>query len=163
VTSIALTLVLVPFVNCGSYALPYIPATYDYIVIGGGTAGLIIASQLAANSSISVAIIEARGLYENDNPPSIIPGHVAIQSTGWDPTDLEPLIKWGFVTTSQLVSGNPYRWHNAKLCLQGLKNIAIHYAHEKAICSTLARHFLVYQRYFLALLTHSCSVTYDAS
>jgi len=119
VASIALSLVLVPFVNCGSYALPYIPATYDYIVIGGGTAGLTIASRLAANSSISVAVIEAGGLYETDNPPSIIPGFAAIQSTGSDPTDLNPLIDWDFVTTPQPVSRNPYRWQMLSCVFRG--------------------------------------------
>lgn len=41
--------------------------TYDYIVIGGGTAGLVVARKLAANSSLTVAVIEAGGFYEFDN------------------------------------------------------------------------------------------------
>lgn len=39
-----------------------IPVSYDYVVIGGGTAGLIVARRLAEPHS--VAVIEARGLYE---------------------------------------------------------------------------------------------------
>ncbi|GAA6053831.1 hypothetical protein JCM3770_004740 [Rhodotorula araucariae] len=33
--------------------------TFDYVVVGGGTAGLVIASRLSENSSLTVAVIEA--------------------------------------------------------------------------------------------------------
>lgn len=42
-----------------SYCLPFIDATYDYVVIGSGTSGLAIAARLAATSSVSVALVEA--------------------------------------------------------------------------------------------------------
>jgi choline dehydrogenase len=35
--------------------------TYDYIIAGGGTAGLVIANRLSANPSITVAVIEPGG------------------------------------------------------------------------------------------------------
>ena len=38
--------------------------TFDYIVLGGGTAGLTIAKRLAKDPSISVAVIEAGSLYQ---------------------------------------------------------------------------------------------------
>ena len=41
-----------------------VSATYDYVVVGGGTAGLTIASRLSENTSISVAVIEAGSLYQ---------------------------------------------------------------------------------------------------
>lgn len=41
--------------------------TYDYVVIGGGTAGLTIAMRLAENESLNVAVIEAGDFYEKDN------------------------------------------------------------------------------------------------
>jgi len=151
--TVVLSLFQVGFVQCGSYALPYVPATYDYIVIGGGTAGLAIASRLAANSSISVAVVEAGGTYEIDNPASIIPGLAGIQATGSDTTDLNPLIDWDFITTPQPVSKMPHRHEHAKLYFQGLNNRAIHYARGKTLGGTSARNFLVYQRYLLTLLT----------
>lgn len=43
------------------------PLTFDYVVVGGGTAGLVMARRLAANASLSVAVIEAGGFYEFDN------------------------------------------------------------------------------------------------
>lgn len=42
-------------------------STYDYVIIGGGTAGLTIAMRLAENESLSVAVIEAGDFYEKDN------------------------------------------------------------------------------------------------
>jgi choline dehydrogenase-like flavoprotein len=50
-----------------SFGVPGIKATYDYVVIGGGTAGLTIAARLAEDSDISVAVIEAGGFYQQDN------------------------------------------------------------------------------------------------
>lgn len=43
------------------------PVTYDYVIVGDGTAGLVMARNLAAKSSLTVAVIEAGGFYEFDN------------------------------------------------------------------------------------------------
>ena len=60
------------------FGVPDIPVTYDYVVVGGGTAGLVMARRLAANSSFTVAVIEAGGFYEMDNGNfSEIPGFAA--------------------------------------------------------------------------------------
>ena len=60
------------------FGVPDIPVTYDYVVVGGGTAGLVIARRLAANSSLTVAVVEAGGFYEFDNGNySEIPGFAA--------------------------------------------------------------------------------------
>jgi choline dehydrogenase len=50
-----------------SFGVPGVNATYDYVVIGGGTAGLTIAARLAEDSDVSVAVIEAGGFYQQDN------------------------------------------------------------------------------------------------
>ncbi|KAL8863150.1 MAG: hypothetical protein Q9178_000525, partial [Gyalolechia marmorata] len=49
------------------FGVPGIPASYSYIILGGGTAGLTLARRLAANTSVTVAVIEAGGFYETDN------------------------------------------------------------------------------------------------
>jgi ribulose 1,5-bisphosphate synthetase/thiazole synthase len=50
-----------------SFGVPGINATYDYVVVGGGTAGLTIAARLAEDPDVSVAVIEAGGFYQQDN------------------------------------------------------------------------------------------------
>lgn len=80
-------------------------ATYDYVVVGGGTAGLTIAARLSENSALSVAVVEAGSFYELNGNQSQIPGE-DIYWTGKDPTDTNPVVDWGFVTTPQAVSQN---------------------------------------------------------
>lgn len=40
---------------------------FDYVILGGGTAGLVIASRLSKNSNVTVVVIEA-GDFEKTNP-----------------------------------------------------------------------------------------------
>lgn len=42
--------------------------SFDYIVLGGGTAGLAIAKRLAEDQSVTVAVIEAGTLYQAAAP-----------------------------------------------------------------------------------------------
>jgi len=87
-----------------SFGIPGVNTTYDYIVVGGGTAGNTIATRLAQNGTFSVAVIEAGSFYELTNGNgSVIPGSSITQYTGTDPTDRSALIDWNFVTTPQAV------------------------------------------------------------
>jgi GMC oxidoreductase len=77
--------------------------TFDYVVVGGGTAGLALATRLAEGSSHTVAVIEAGGFYEQDNGNiSVVPGYCTFYA-GTDPDDVMPLVDWGFVTKPQKV------------------------------------------------------------
>lgn len=59
------------------FGVPGTSATYDYVVVGGGTAGLALATRLAEGNA-SVAVIEAGGFYETDNGNlSVVPGYVS--------------------------------------------------------------------------------------
>ena len=85
------------------FGTPGVNTTFDYIIVGGGTAGLTVASRLAENSACSVAVIEAGGFYQaDDGNISVVPGYSGVYA-GTDPKDTNPLIDWGFVTVPQAV------------------------------------------------------------
>ncbi|KAL8917610.1 MAG: hypothetical protein Q9172_005773 [Xanthocarpia lactea] len=50
-----------------SFGVPGNNETYEYIIVGGGTAGLTLATRLAEQQSGRVAVIEAGGFYEIGN------------------------------------------------------------------------------------------------
>lgn len=86
-----------------SFGIPGRDATYDYVVVGGGTAGLTLASRLVEQKAGSVAVIEAGTFYEISNGNvSQIPGTAATY-VGKDKEDWQPLVDWGYLTTPQAV------------------------------------------------------------
>ncbi|GAA5894803.1 hypothetical protein JCM8208_006076 [Rhodotorula glutinis] len=81
---------------------------YDYIVVGGGTAGLAVAGRLGAgNSSSTVLVLEAGGNGQGD-PRVDVPGFAgAALGTAYD---------WGFSTTSQSnANGRSVYWPRGKV------------------------------------------------
>ncbi|KAK3377546.1 hypothetical protein B0H63DRAFT_220495 [Podospora didyma] len=87
-----------------AYPIPGFNATYDYIVIGGGTAGLPVAARLA-ESGASVAVVEAGGFYEVDNGNySIIPWYAVTMPLLSDAPDYarQPLMDWDLLTVPQV-------------------------------------------------------------
>lgn len=46
-----------------TFGKPGLKASYDYIVVGGGTGGLTIAARLAEDKNVSVAVVEVDGFY----------------------------------------------------------------------------------------------------
>lgn len=96
------------------------PASYDYVVIGGRTAGLTVATRLAQDGRYSVAVVEAGTFYELSNGNrSVIPGY-DFYSVGRTPAGLNPLIDWNFTTTPQAgIAGNPSLAYARGKCLGG--------------------------------------------
>lgn len=85
-----------------SYGAPG-DASFDYVIVGGGTAGLAVAARLTQSSAHSVAVIEAGGSYELDNGNlSVIPGDCTYYA-GTDPKDTRPAVDWSFNTVPQEV------------------------------------------------------------
>ena len=94
-------------------------ATYDYVVVGGGTAGLAFAYRLAEDGKNQVAVVEAGGFYEVENGnTSIVPAY-CVKYGQFAPSTKEdfPLVDWGFVTAPQA----------------GLNNRTLHYGRGKML------------------------------
>ncbi|KAH9863558.1 hypothetical protein J1614_009490 [Plenodomus biglobosus] len=106
-------------------------ASYDFVVIGGGTAGLAIASRLSAFAS--VAVIEAGGLYEQDNGnQSVIPYYGLVMPVLGTTEDYPPnsLIDWDLLSTPQASAGGR----------------RIHYAQGKTLGGSSAINTMAYHR-----------------
>ncbi|KAL3429536.1 hypothetical protein BDV09DRAFT_190033 [Aspergillus tetrazonus] len=94
--------------SCSPLTSPFergVNALFDYIIVGGGNAGLTLASRLSENSTVRVAIIEAGTFYERvTGNESIIPGNGGLYE-GKAANITNPLVKWGFMTTPQALGG----------------------------------------------------------
>ncbi|QSZ37565.1 hypothetical protein DSL72_008663 [Monilinia vaccinii-corymbosi] len=106
--------------------------TCDCVVVGGGTAGLTIATRLAEPGHLTICVIEAGGFYEQDaGNKSPVPGYASYGSNT-DPSTAgdTPEIDWGFVTEK----------------VPGLDNNTFHYARGRTLGGSSARNFMMYQR-----------------
>lgn len=136
-----------------AFGLPGTNATFDYVVVGGGTAGLTIAVRLAEDPTISVAVIEAGGFYEIDNGNrSTVPGYANFY-TGSDPKNYQPLVDWGFSTVPQTVRFDCERSFkslrhqaNRNRNGQGAANRRVHYARGKTLGGSSARNYMITHR-----------------
>ncbi|CZT10004.1 related to choline dehydrogenase [Rhynchosporium agropyri] len=107
-----------------SFGRPGVNATYDYVIIGGETAGLTLAYRLTENSNVTVAVVEAGGFYEQENGNlTIVPGYRAPNLEG-------PLTNWNFTTAPQ----------------PQLENATSLYARGKTLGGSSAMNFMAYQR-----------------
>jgi choline dehydrogenase-like flavoprotein len=71
-------------------------AEYDYVIIGGGTAGLVLAAKLSEDESIRVGVLEAGELKQDD--PSISTPLLCSSVQG------DPSYDWMFKTVPQVCS-----------------------------------------------------------
>ena len=86
---------------------------FDYVIVGGGTAGTVLANRVSENSSASVALIEAGGS-ALDNP-------LARTIYGNCPACETPL-DWNYITTpQQYLNGSAIARKNITYCVIRLK------------------------------------------
>jgi choline dehydrogenase len=115
------------------FGKPFFNASFDYVVIGGGTAGLALATRLAQNSPFSVAVIEAGGLSETDNGNlTAVPAYNGYW-VGKSPSVRNPLIDWGTIT----------------MPMPGFGNKTMLYASGKTLGGGSSRNSLNYHRFVL--------------
>jgi choline dehydrogenase len=102
-----------------NFGIPGRNASYDYVVVGGGTAGLAMAMRLAENPANMVAVIEAGGFYEEDmGNTSVVPNLGLVYDTGITLlTKAFPTIDWGIQTTPQtgLMNQSYHYWRGKTL------------------------------------------------
>jgi len=122
--------------------------TFDYLVVGGGTAGLAVAARLSENPAVSVAVIEAGSFYEIGNSNF---SEVPLFDTWWsgkNADEVNPLVDWGFMTTPQPVKYTLYisRPANHLTCqpIQGFLGQSTHYARGKCLGGSSGRNYMTY-------------------
>lgn len=76
-------------------------ASYDYVIVGGGTAGLTLAARLSEDPIVSVAVVEAGTYYQVGNP---ILGSTPLGACAWNgtsPAFTNTAVDWGIRTKPQ--------------------------------------------------------------
>lgn len=86
------TLALLGAVSLASASPCTTTPTFDYVIVGAGTSGLVIANRLSELSNVTVAVIEAGGsVWSNDNVTNINGYSLAFDTE----------IDYAFATTNQ--------------------------------------------------------------
>lgn len=119
-----------------------IPQAFDYIIAGGGTAGLLLADRLSSWPNITVAVIEAGGIYEDLDPIfRTVPGY-ASQYVGWNTSESlgKVPVDWNYVTTPQPGHNNQSMFYARGKCLGGssVRNYMIYHFPTRGTCSLYA-------------------------
>lgn len=131
------------------FGVPGVPASYDYVVLGGGTGGLALATRLAQSGAYSVAVVEAGDFYEFTNGNlSEIPADAAAFI---DTSTRNPLLDWYQFTESQTVSACqvlalPTPCTNTDMSLKGLAGRSIYFPSGKVLGGSSARNFMWFHR-----------------
>ena len=72
-------------------------AHFDYVILGGGTAGIVVASRLSEDPKITVAVVEA-GDFERNNPNVTNASIIAL--------GVRTHVDWQYESAPQIFAGN---------------------------------------------------------
>jgi choline dehydrogenase-like flavoprotein len=93
-------------IDASDPGLSFCDKKFDYIIVGGGTAGLVVATRLSENPNINVGVLEA-GPTAFDEPLINIPGRFG--------ESLGTKYDWQFKTTPQVgINGRSLPWPRGK-------------------------------------------------
>ena len=80
---------------------------YDFVIVGAGSAGCVLANRLSTSPAIRVALVEAGG--GNRNPMLHVPA-------GWATNFNNPKVDWGYSTEPEVaLGGRPIYWPRGKV------------------------------------------------
>jgi len=100
--------------SSASDVVPESAGVYDFIIVGGGTAGLVIANRLSENSYTSVAVIEAGDLVFDNKNVTTVDGYGLAFGTDID---------WQYESAPQAYAGNKTQTLRAGKALGGTSTI----------------------------------------
>ena len=127
------------------FGLVDIPATYDYVIVGGGTAGLTVANRLSKH--FTVAVIEAGGFYEIENSNlTEVPAN-DVYYLGKSPLWNSPLIDWLQYTTPQAgLNGESVLFSQGHTLVSFLLRMSNDRCTQRIQGGSSARNFMWYHR-----------------
>ncbi|KAF9461095.1 aryl-alcohol oxidase precursor [Collybia nuda] len=140
---------LLPWVFASAFVLPslgklyhnpskLVNTTYDYIIVGAGAAGAVVAARLSEDPRISVLLVEAGISNEG-----IVPATIPLLSLSLTPNTI---LDWNFTTTPQ----------------PGLNNRAISYPRGRVLGGSTSVNYMVYMRGSAEDFDRYASVTGDS-